>query len=100
MKNNLKQFIVLLITGTCFVGFFTTIGNSQNYHKLIRTNTFWDCFRQDPVMCYSYINRIYFTGSDTLIGGIAYKKSLQYPFAAQVVPGPLCPPFVIDTSSI
>ena len=76
----------------------TTIsGSSQGYHKLIRTNTYWDSYISIlPVMCYSGASRVYFTDQDTVINGYTYRSSRENAFK-QVNPGPFCPPFVIDT---
>jgi hypothetical protein len=76
----------------------TISGFTQNYHKLIRTNTYWDVFALG-FLYYDAIDRIYFTGNDTVIEGKVYNLSRQYPFE-QVNPGWLIPPFVIDTVSI
>ena len=72
----------------------------QDYHKLIRTGTYWDnYFVVLPEMCYTSISRYCFTGGDTVLGGVTYKQHKCYPFEA-VNPGPLCPPFVIDTTPV
>jgi hypothetical protein len=97
MKMKFTRFVVILATVICQTGISPLLVYSQSYHKLIRTNTYWDNYFTD-VMCYSNIDRIFFTGSDTIISGISYKMSRQFPFAA-VYQGPLCPPFVIDTIS-
>lgn len=72
--------------------------NSQNYHKLIRTNTYWDVY---SLGWYDYnaIDKIFFTGNDTIIEGNIYQLSRQYPYEP-VNPGYLIPPFFIDTNSI
>ena len=97
MKMRFIRLIVILAAMICQTGISPLLVYSQSYHKLIRTNTYWDNYFTD-VMCYSNIDRIFFTGSDTIISGISYKMSRQFPFAA-VYQGPLCPPFVIDTIS-
>ena len=80
--------------------FFAVIainGHSQNYHKLIRTGTYWDeYFVLLPEICYTTGTRYSFTEGDTILGGISYKMNKYYQFQS-VNPGPLCPPFVIDT---
>jgi hypothetical protein len=69
---------------------------SQDYHKLIRTGTYWDQYTVVlPEMCYTTITRFSFADSDTILGGVAYRKNICYHFQA-VNPGPLCPPFEID----
>ena len=76
-------------------------GTSQAYHKLIRLNTYWDCYTwMQGWMCYSSVNRIFFTGADTIIEGKTYQISYAYPMYPDP-PGPyLCPPFVIDTLAV
>lgn len=72
---------------------------SQEYHKLIRPNTYWDIYEVIlPEMCYTYINRIYFTNNDTLLIGHSYRISREYPFQP-VNPGFFCPPFTISNES-
>lgn len=74
--------------------------SSQTYHKLIRQNVYWDVYHIIlPEMCYTYANRISFTGQDTVIESVTYKKSIQYSFK-QINPGPFCPPFQILTNAI
>jgi hypothetical protein len=90
----MKKIVLILV-----IGMLSVLAFPQSYHKLIRTNTWWDGYLHDPVLCYSSINRIYFTGQDTIIDGVTYKISREFPFAAKVTPGPLCTPFVIDTPS-
>ena len=72
--------------------------NSQNYHKLIRTNTYWDVYALGSYE-YDAIDKIFFTGNDTIIEGNIYQLSRQYPYEP-VNPGYLIPPFFIDTNSI
>jgi hypothetical protein len=69
--------------------------NSQSYHKLIQQDKYWDIYC-DNGFFYEYIYKIYFTGNDTLIDGKQYSLSKQYAYL-QLNPGPLIPPFVIDT---
>jgi hypothetical protein len=76
---------------------FAVNANSQNYHKLIQPNKFWDIFC-DNGFFYEYISKIYFTGNDTIIDGKQYSLSKSYPYQ-QINPGPLIPPFVIDSIS-
>jgi hypothetical protein len=72
---------------------------SQDYHKLIRTDTYWDeYFNVLPEICYTTITRFSFTSRDTVLDGVSYRINKCYPFKS-VNPGPLCPPFVIDTTS-
>jgi hypothetical protein len=69
---------------------------SQDYHKLIRAGTYWDQYTVVlPEICYTTITRFSFADSDTILGGVAYRKNICYHFQA-VNPGPLCPPYVID----
>ena len=89
----MKKFIFIIVM--LMVGSFAF---SQSYHKLIRTNTYWDEFYINyPEFCYTGANRVVFTNQDTVINGHTYRISVQYPFM-QVNPGPLCPPFVISTT--
>jgi hypothetical protein len=84
----------------CQIEFSPVFIQAQSYHKLIRTNTYWDNYIiESPVWCYASIHRIYFTGTDTTIGGVSYNKSRQYDFESIYQPGPLCPPFIIDNVS-
>jgi hypothetical protein len=83
-------FILCLVT----ISLYT---NSQGYHKLIRTNTYWDVFYLNQFW-YDAIDKIYFTGIDTIFDGKHYKLSREYPYEA-VNPGNLIPPFIIDTTS-
>jgi hypothetical protein len=88
----MKKYMFIL-----FVAVIAMSGHSQNYHKLIRTGTYWDeYFVVLPEMCYTAIIRYSFTDGDTLLGGVSYKMNKIYQFQS-VNPGPLCPPFVIDT---
>jgi hypothetical protein len=89
MKKNIFTFWFAILTISSF---------SQNYHELIRTNTYWDVFALG-FFYYDAIDRIYFTGNDTIIEGKVYNLSRQYPFE-QVNLGWFIPPFVIDTISI
>ena len=84
---------------TLVMGMTVTLACSQNYHKLIRTNTFWDdYFVILPEMCYTSAERVFFTNQDTVINGLTYKISKQQNIL-QVNPGPFCPPFVVDSNS-
>jgi hypothetical protein len=81
--------------------FLLIIGMSsyaQEYHKLIRTDTYWDEFSVVlPEMCYTTITRYSFTNNDTTLAGNSYRINKCYTFKS-INPGPLCPPFVIDTT--
>jgi len=97
----MKKLISLTVVTLLFImSSMMNFLHGQIYHKLIRTNTYWDVYQTiPPEMCYSYANRIYFSNDDTIIDGHTYKKSFQYSFQ-QVNPGPFCPPFVVlNTSS-
>jgi Secretion system C-terminal sorting domain len=84
---------------TLAMGMLASIAFPQSYHKLIRTNTFWDeFFVVLPDICYTSAERVFFTNQDTVINGFTYKISKQQNYS-QVNPGPFCPPFVIATSS-
>jgi hypothetical protein len=73
---------------------------SQGYHKLIRTNTYWDVwYTVSPEWCYSQISRIFFTGADTIVNGHVYKLSRDYPFHQLDTIPYLCPPFEILKTS-
>jgi hypothetical protein len=88
----MKNFILLIATGLLI-----NFGYSQEYHKLIQSNKFWDEFSTIlPEICYTSGVRHFFTNQDTIINGLTYKvcKAQQI---MQVNPGPFCPPFVIDT---
>jgi nicotinamide riboside transporter PnuC len=61
----MKKFIFTLV-----IGILTTLAFPQSYHKLIRTNTYWDDYMVIlPEMCYTYANRVFFTNQDTVING-------------------------------
>jgi hypothetical protein len=98
MKKNYIKLLILMALGICQVGFSPVLIKAQNYHKLIRTNTYWDNY-YTSLNCYTFIHRIYFTGNDTVIGGHTYNQSRQYYFESIYQPGPLCPPFIIDNVS-
>lgn len=89
----MKKYVLLI-----WIAIMAINANSQNYHKLIRTNKFWDVY---SLGWYDYnaIDKIFFTGNDTIIEGNAYQLSRQYPYEP-VNPGYLIPPFFIDTNSI
>ena len=97
MKKKFTRFFVILAAVICQTGISPLFVHSQSYHRLIRTNTYWDEFHTD-VFCYSYIHRIFFTGNDTIIDGISYSILRQFPFES-VNPSYLCPPFFIDNVS-
>jgi len=98
MKTNLHP-LRMIILFTCF--FTVTIAlsvSSQTYHKLIRTNTFWDNFITD-VQCYLTANRVCFTNNDTIIQGNTYRISRQYAYQTQdTTSGLFCPPFVVSNT--
>ncbi len=86
---------------TCLV-LLNVFSFSQGYHKLIRTNTYWDVYSTyNTVWCYSDASRIFFTGSDTLIDGHLYRLSRRHPFhMMDTIPLPFfCPPFDVLTTS-
>jgi len=90
------------ISTFCFILLLFPVGLiAQEYHPLIRQNTYWDCYTwQSGWWCYSSVNRIFFTGADTLLDGKTYQISYAYPMYPDP-PGPwLCPPFVIDTIAV
>jgi hypothetical protein len=93
--------IILILT----IVMFACFAYSQTYHKLIRTNTYWDNFRYSDVpifnSCYAYAARIYFTGSDTIINGLSYNKSNGYNFTGEIpMQGVICPPLAIENTSL
>ena len=98
MKTNLHHLRIIILF-TCF--FTVTIPlsvSSQTYHKLIRTNTFWDNFISD-VQCYLTANRVCFTNNDTIIQGNTYRISRQYAYQTQdTTSGLFCPPFVVSNT--
>jgi len=84
---------------TLALGMLTSFAFPQSYHKLIRTNTFWDEYTIIlPEWCYTSGERVFFTNQDTIINGFTYKISKQQRIL-QVNPGPFCPPFVVDTAA-
>ena len=91
----MKRFILL-----CFLLLLTIINiYPQEYHKLIRLNTYWDQWHiTSPQWWYDYIWKIYFTQNDTVLEGKTYKISRYYPYEP-VNPPLLIPPFVISTVS-
>ncbi len=99
MKIKTIPFALFVLSGICLAGMFPGFVRAQAYHKLIRTNTYWDDYHMDPIFCYEYVDRIFFTSDDTIIGGISYTKSRQFTFIQVIQPGPYCPPFVVDTIS-
>lgn len=87
------------VIAICWIVLLPLSGYSQEYHKLLRPETYWDIYDVIlPEMCYTYISRVYFTNNDTLIIGNLYRISKEYPFL-RVNPGPYCPPFVISNES-
>ncbi|MCX6250829.1 MAG: T9SS type A sorting domain-containing protein [Bacteroidetes bacterium] len=87
------------------LGFAPLQSRSQSYHKLIRLNTYWDdyTYSDEPIFqnCYSDVERYYFTGSDTIIDGLVFQQSREYPFIGDPVGTTIiCPPLTgIDTAS-
>jgi hypothetical protein len=83
---------------TFAIGMLVVSAFPQGYHKLIRTNTYWDSFNTTlPEICYTGARRDFFINQDTVINGLTYKVSHTQRIM-QVNPGPFCPPFVIDTA--
>src|ERR1035438_1738336 len=104
MKKRFTKFFVILAAMICQTGISPSIVHSQNYHKLIRTNTYWDDYvmSDEPIFggCYSTADRIYFTGNDTVINGFTYQISREYPFSGyNPVPNVMCPPLVVNNES-
>jgi hypothetical protein len=84
---------------TLATGMLSSIAFSQDYHKLIRTDTYWDSYYTVlPQICYSGAKRDFFINRDTIINGLTYKISRSQEIQP-VNPGPFCPPFVIDTAA-
>lgn len=104
MKKKFTKFFVILVAVICQTGICPLFVYSQSYHKLIRTNTYWDNYiiSDEPIFssCYAYANRIYFTGNDTVINGFTYQISREYPFSGyNPVPDVMCPPLVVNDES-
>ena len=86
----------LLLISLLIIGFNDY---SQDYHKLIRTGSYWDQYTVVlPEICYTTITRFSFTNKDTVLGGLTYRINKCYPFKS-LNPLPMCPPFVVDTIS-
>ncbi|MFH1160176.1 MAG: T9SS type A sorting domain-containing protein [bacterium] len=86
--------IILILA---FIGFFIS-GQAQEYHPIIRPDTYWDVYYgQYGCDCFCNANR-YFFGEDTVIDNKTYKKIYAYEIIP-VTPPEFCPPFVVDTVS-
>jgi hypothetical protein len=85
-----KLFIAILFIG------FGSAAIAQQYHPLIRPDTYWDVFNTDgSQLCwYSGGDRHFFEG-DTIILGTSYKILRAYEII-HVNPGPFCPPYAVD----
>ena len=94
MKNLL---ILSLLLG------FASSTSAQPYHKLIRTGASWDCsWAYDPyggIGCATTINRIFFTGADTVLEGITYKISYAFPMHSEPPNDGKCPPYAVSPVS-
>jgi hypothetical protein len=80
-------------------------GQVRPYHKLIRTNTFWDCTwwqYTGPGMtgCALTMDRIFFTDKDTVLEGMTYKVSYAYPMHSSPPDPWNCPPYAADTIAV
>jgi hypothetical protein len=80
-------------------------GISQQYHKLIRPNTYWDCTTlitsgPGPNGCANTMDRIFFTEADTVLQGVTYMISYAYPMHSDPPDFWNCPPYVIDTVAV
>ncbi|HYV92542.1 MAG TPA: T9SS type A sorting domain-containing protein [Chitinophagales bacterium] len=87
----------LLLTLTSIVFFLST--NAQQYHPLIRENTYWDVFHGDAseICDYSGADRYFFEG-DTSFSGVHYKIIRSYKII-NVNPGPFCYPYEVEPTS-
>lgn len=82
---------------TLALGMLISLAFPQSYHKLVRTNVYWDDFYVVlPELCFTGGSRVYFTNQDTVINGLTYKISKSQQIH-QANPGPFCPPFLLDT---
>src|SRR5436190_23698380 len=72
----------------------------QNYHPLIRMNTYWDELHTGPEICnLSSGQRNFFLG-DTILGAYQYKVIHSFKIVNINDPGPFCPPFAVDPSVV
>jgi len=86
----MKKTLMLIV-----MTFLTISALSQEYSKLIRSNTTWDQ-GQKSFFCYIYISRIEFSEKDSLIDGNYYRIVRAYPFTGDTGPGgTICYPFQI-----
>jgi hypothetical protein len=89
-KVSITAISVLLIS--CFYG--------QDYHKLIRSECDWDIHHAlGSEICMLSGGGRYFFDGDSSISGINYRVVKVHPII-NIVPGPYCPPFAIDTTIV
>ncbi|MCX6252026.1 MAG: T9SS type A sorting domain-containing protein [Bacteroidetes bacterium] len=104
MNKEARQFCIRIIYLLIISGLVAQFSYSQGYHKLIRTNTYWDCyenfFEKAPGGCYQWVKRYYFTNQEIVFAGHTYTISRYYPFLGSPnINNLLCSPFVVDTIS-
>lgn len=88
----MKTFILILICGLS-----TLIAFPQSYHKLIRTNTYWDGYNviEPEFFCYTSAERIFFIDQDTTINGRTYQLS-KFQNIISLNPNGFCPPLAVE----
>ena len=95
MNSKAIKYLLLLIM------FQTTLSaNAQSYSPLINNSIAWDVLIGDAsqICNYSEGMRCRFLG-DTTIQGEVYHKILYHPIVPSVLPGPFCPPFLVDANA-
>lgn len=78
--------------------FFYLISNSQSYHPLIRSNTYWDELHCDGTQICGFTggDRYFFEG-DTIFNSTKYNILRSYHILSYYG-SPFCPPFFVDTT--
>lgn len=82
--------------------FFNSYSNyGQSYYPLIRPNLVWQSLHGDNSQICSFYggDSYFFQGGDTTILGFTYKTISINPII-QLNPGPFCPPYAVDGSTI
>jgi len=88
----MKTLILALICGLLTIPAFP-----QSYHKLIRTNTYWDEYYviEPEFFCYTSAVRIFFIDQDTTINGLTYQISKSQNIIS-LNPNGFCPPLAVE----
>jgi hypothetical protein len=93
-NSSLIKYVVILILTQNIL--FT---NAQSYSPLITNSIVWDVLIGDAsqICNYSEGMRCRFSGDSTIQGEV-YHKILCHPIVPAVLPGPFCPPFLVDAN--